>query len=116
MRISDWSSDVCSSDLQFADRQFHLAQERDDSQPGRIGKSAKNIEQLSHDMGYKAFFISGQRGATPLFPAARHNEVPRTGRIGTGSQKKDIARDRSEERRVGKECVSTCRYRWSPYP
>src|SRR3546814_18290191 len=23
---------------------------------------------------------------------------------------------RSEERRVGKECVSTCRYRWSPYP
>src|SRR3546814_4733423 len=101
MRISDWSSDVCSSDLpaslappfddsgldqyadmarharltlvehdrQFADRQFHLAQERDDSQPGRIGKSAKNIEQLSHDMGYKAFFISGQRGATPLFPA-----------------------------------------------
>src|SRR3546814_11247865 len=23
--------------------------------------------------------------------------------------------DRSEERRVGKECVSTCRYRWSPY-
>src|SRR3546814_8164599 len=25
------------------------------------------------------------------------------------------ANDRSEERRVGKECVSTCRYRWSPY-
>src|SRR3546814_14831560 len=25
-------------------------------------------------------------------------------------------RDRSEERRVGKECVSTCRSRWSPYP
>src|SRR3546814_11905328 len=25
------------------------------------------------------------------------------------------AQDRSEERRVGKECVSTCRYRWSPY-
>ena len=28
---------------------------------------------------------------------------------------KDLARDRSEERRVGKECVSTCRFRWSPY-
>src|SRR3546814_16468389 len=27
----------------------------------------------------------------------------------------DLARDRSEERRVGKECVSTCRSRWSPY-
>src|SRR3546814_7606307 len=27
----------------------------------------------------------------------------------------DVARHRSEERRVGKECVSTCRSRWSPY-
>src|SRR3546814_18264315 len=27
----------------------------------------------------------------------------------------EIRRQRSEERRVGKECVSTCRYRWSPY-
>src|SRR3546814_13953429 len=27
----------------------------------------------------------------------------------------DQAGDRSEERRVGKECVSTCRFRWSPY-
>src|SRR3546814_13955153 len=26
-----------------------------------------------------------------------------------------VLKDRSEERRVGKECVSTCRYRWSPY-
>src|SRR3546814_19946979 len=28
----------------------------------------------------------------------------------------DLVFFRSEERRVGKECVSTCRYRWSPYP
>src|SRR3546814_16279345 len=28
---------------------------------------------------------------------------------------REIYNDRSEERRVGKECVSTCRYRWSPY-
>src|SRR3546814_11678802 len=28
---------------------------------------------------------------------------------------KALSDDRSEERRVGKECVSTCRYRWSPY-
>src|SRR3546814_14817242 len=27
-----------------------------------------------------------------------------------------LRRPRSEERRVGKECVSTCRSRWSPYP
>src|SRR3546814_10537263 len=29
---------------------------------------------------------------------------------------RNFARERSEERRVGKECVSTCRSRWSPYP
>src|SRR3546814_20218271 len=29
---------------------------------------------------------------------------------------KGVAPARSEERRVGKECVSTCRSRWSPYP
>src|SRR3546814_16325763 len=32
-----------------------------------------------------------------------------------GSHAFDPAHQRSEERRVGKECVSTCRYRWSPY-
>src|SRR3546814_2989578 len=62
MRISDWSSDVCSSDLR--DRR--------------------------HDAG---------RGPYPHAPAE--------GPAGGGT--------RSEERRVGKECVSTCRSRWSPY-
>src|SRR3546814_14749749 len=33
----------------------------------------------------------------------------------TAQQKYDFIRSRSEERRVGKECVSTCRSRWSPY-
>src|SRR3546814_9890620 len=41
-------------DRQFADRQFHLAQERDDSQPGRIGNSAENNEQLSNDTNGRA--------------------------------------------------------------
>src|SRR3546814_13430807 len=31
-------------------------------------------------------------------------------------QRRGLFRTRSEERRVGKECVSTCRSRWSPYP
>src|SRR3546814_17733593 len=35
--------------------------------------------------------------------------------VAGGTVKSDIAIDRSEERRVGKECVSTCRSRWSPY-
>src|SRR3546814_1683613 len=64
MRISDWSSDVCSSDLQL-----RLA----------------------------------------LYPQLEAG----SGTYASGSAMLD--RDRSEERRVGKECVSTCRSRWSPY-
>src|SRR3546814_12466344 len=66
MRISDWSSDVCSSDL-FA--------------------TAVTLPTFTgnHDHGR---FSTAVRKAFP---------------------------DRSEERRVGKECVSTCRSRWSPY-
>src|SRR3546814_7804983 len=65
MRISDWSSDVCSSDL---------------IPPSRI--SATNASRLANA-------VSGPQS-------------PRR-----------VAR--SETRRVGKECVSTCRSRWSPY-
>src|SRR3546814_3734587 len=74
MRISDWSSDVCSSDL----RQVH----------GHIGRS--------HELGV-------------LTPQAQDRESQK-GQNGT-----QPAHPRSEERRVGKECVSTCRSRWSPY-
>src|SRR3546814_2417621 len=72
MRISDWSSDVCSSDLELL--------------------------QKNH--------------CTVICPC-RSNCVP----VGaflrcSGGQRRG---PRSEERRVGKECVSTCRSRWSPY-
>src|SRR3546814_11577055 len=60
MRISDWSSDVCSSDLSTCARRDARRQ-------------------------------------------ARGRRLRHPGRM------------RSEERRVGKECVSTCRSRWSPY-
>src|SRR3546814_19239283 len=95
MRISDWSSDVCSSDLLqiiMRDRQVvagdHLMQigDGDDfsvtQHGGQIGHAIMGI-----GIGFR----------------------PDLGRLdGTG--------ERSEERRVGKECVSTCRSRWSPYP
>src|SRR3546814_13401259 len=90
MRISDWSSDVCSSDL-FG---------------GRLRR--KTI---------KARIV----GAGQL----QHlDAVPSVGDIGeergVGRSDDHIlgiierAAKRSEERRVGKECVSTCRSRWSP--
>src|SRR3546814_1385020 len=69
MRISDWSSDVCSSDL--VERQLR-----------------------------RAAAVGQQRDP----PAARPPGVAQ-----------HLDGRRSEERRVGKECVSTCRSRWSPY-
>src|SRR3546814_19152782 len=81
MRISDWSSDVCSSDLARADN---------DSQRYRACRG-------------------------DLLQRPRHHQglLPAECRYPHGQCAGD--RDRSEERRVGKECVSTCRSRWSPY-
>src|SRR3546814_7671969 len=70
MRISDWSSDVCSSDLLYV---------------GRI-RGRRMGEKTIGEAG-----LSSSRSAV------------------------DRSTGRSEERRVGKECVSTCRSRWSPY-
>src|SRR3546814_2571823 len=81
MRISDWSSDVCSSDL--AKTAFGLADWAADRCVGEYGIGACSVSA----------------GLPRLSPAEAR---------AAGAQ-------RSEERRVGKECVSTCRSRWSPY-
>src|SRR3546814_4832909 len=67
MRISDWSSDVCSSDL--------------GNGQGSHVEQVPYIERYPPDTTACIFWL----------------------------------KNRSEERRVGKECVSTCRSRWSPY-
>src|SRR3546814_7688091 len=77
MRISDWSSDVCSSDLP---------------------------KKLRHRC----------QGCHTTNPRRLHEGMRRHYRAVWRLEKKEIA-TRSEERRVGKECVSTCRARWSPY-
>src|SRR3546814_19734735 len=96
MRISDWSSDVCSSDLRARLEGLHwdvLEQDRvvlEDMAP-----QAREHEFLyQHDAGLG-------RVRTTLAKMAR-------------DQVKALAAS-SEERRVGKACVSTCRSRWSPY-
>src|SRR3546814_2329535 len=85
MRISDWSSDVCSSDLIDATLKA-------DMPPVALPKR----EYMEH-----AKTLWEKLGLPPLKP-----EAPWFG-YSLG--------DRSEERRVGKECVSTCRSRWSTY-
>src|SRR3546814_18486084 len=101
MRISYWSSDVCSSDLKF-----RLLAKRVTDQLTRI------------------FIANGNPGEIPQLvrPIAtqpvRCIVIAETCRIRDkffGPQSRTIKDRRSEDRRVGKECVSTCRYRWSPY-
>src|SRR3546814_4157350 len=75
MRISDWSSDVCSSDL-------------------GVGTP------LGPDLT-SGTWLWGDGSLASLTDTIRKG-VP-------------APKQRSEERRVGKECVSTCRSRWSPY-
>src|SRR3546814_15687054 len=87
MRISDWSSDVCSSDLSSPD---HWRRLRQAVQAG--GRAAR--PPLRQKPGR-------------FRPAG---DDPRRARRRCRS-----SGGRSEERRVGKECVSTCRSRWSPY-
>src|SRR3546814_16483233 len=74
MRISDWSSDVCSSDLEGRRR-------------------------------------ADQRGGAGIAGAARNDA--RALATGSVAVLVRVGRRRSEERRVGKECVRTCRSRWS---
>src|SRR3546814_5471617 len=78
MRISDWSSDVCSSDL------------RD----GLLSCAPAGHFPLLHADSEQSVYVHAAGCRRRLAVA-----LPR----------------RSEERRVGKECVSTCRSRWSPY-
>src|SRR3546814_5403160 len=73
MRISDWSSDVCSSDL---------------------------LSLQAHQ----------RTGSKPRSPGAHHA----ISKINGQDRTRRTVGVRSEERRVGKECVSTCRSRWSP--
>src|SRR3546814_1621049 len=104
MRISDWSSDVCSSDLVIASLAAAalVAGGQHDCAAG-----CKQGGQQGHDI--RAPSVEG-----PCIPGfALDAVVP--GEIIVVAVAVFLAVGRSEVRRVGKECVSTCRSRWSPY-
>src|SRR3546814_18133854 len=100
MRISDWSSDVCSSDLRFVPALLatillaSLLPVRGAAVPVAQGVSTAAIILL--------FFLNGVRLPRDEVLHGMRNWQLQAGNL------------RSEERRVGKECVSPCRSRWSP--
>src|SRR3546814_15088545 len=99
MRISDWSSDVCSSDLKTKN-------------PRRARVSGR----LWLDLLLVACPVARPRIARTIIRTAI---IAVEGVAGGGTEAghgwKLADGPRSEERRVGKECVSTGRSRWAPY-
>src|SRR3546814_7040829 len=92
MRISDWSSDVCSSDLLDTE----------------VLDLAGTLRRPVHDTQAKRHSVSDLLNKV-------HLESLDNAKIGAVLSGANIeCKGRSEERRVGKECVSTCRSRWSP--
>src|SRR3546814_13664398 len=111
MRISDWSSDVCSSDLPVAAARRTIVAEGI-----RRGEFRTDI-----DAGLVGFAIDG--ACAHIFSSVESRRVI----LGDGALDRPLVERyvqtvsdlipggmRSEERRVGKECASTGRSRWSP--
>src|SRR3546814_20609675 len=115
MRISDWSSDVCSSDLAEA---FGLEVVPIPS-PGRVLRDGEIIPA-----SYMNFYIGNAAVVVPLYGAPNDDAaVEAIGALFPGREAVGFRADhiltgggsfRSEERRVGKECDSTCRTRGTP--
>src|SRR3546814_7425671 len=91
MRISDLSSDVCSSDLSPASWEGIVA-------PGDGVVLRRLVEPGETVAPGQPVLVVSQSGSGHV--------------LKLGLADRDIVRVRSEERRVGKECVSTCRSRW----
>src|SRR3546814_20306036 len=111
MRISDWSSDVCSSDL--ADSTIPVANTEpaldlttlfNGFKPLFTALDPDQVNELSMNL---VQVLQGEGGTVA---SLLENTASLTG---TMAGRDDLIR--SEERRVGKACVSTCRSRWSPY-
>src|SRR3546814_18683387 len=105
MRISDWSSDVCSSDLLAplgADVLALLAR-----QAGKEGIETVSVVRMPD--------VAQLRAADPAIGFEQFT-FGRRGEQDVGAGASPCFGLRSAERRVGKECVRTCRSRWSPYP
>src|SRR3546814_14332850 len=107
MRISDWSSDVCSSDL--GSLYWHIDGTMNDVP---ILASLLSMKQLPSTGGGDTEFCNTYAAYDDLSEAdkAAYSQL----KAMHSAWNTLFYYDRSEERRVGKECVSTCRSRWSP--
>src|SRR3546814_19441935 len=108
MRISDWSSDVCSSDLGGADDLDDLATRQRKELAGATGGEQRRGRKVGQP-GNVLAVLAGMELAGGIESGDGEGQQP------GADLRLDLEGGRSEERRVGKECVSTCRSRWSAY-
>src|SRR3546814_15353127 len=114
MRISDWSSDVCSSDLPVADRlSAWLGLDAENAEAAGFATVialTTYVSLIAGELVPKQFALRAPE-PIPIFMAAQmvwlSNIAAPLVWLSYNS--------RAEERRVGKECVGTCRSRWWPY-
>src|SRR3546814_17152920 len=95
MRISDWSSDVCSSDLPDLGQVLAVLVDALLVFDQLVQQVLLEIDAAFARLRHAVDHVDDQMEAVQF---VQHRHV-----------------ERSEERRVGKECVSTCRSRWWPY-
>src|SRR3546814_13159387 len=122
MRISDWSSDVCSSDLQKGAQRAESERRPATDEIEVPLHAATGLAEImiraspAHVLcAALDCFVATLLAMTGLF----NTSSLRAQRSNPERHKETADRisppPRSEERRVGKECVSTCSSRWSPY-
>src|SRR3546814_12383139 len=102
MRISDWSSDVCSSDLGLKDRIIPTAYAEGYAAPMRAAGDDVKVRMID-DTGHVELVAPETQAWAVAVEEIEKALLHRH------------SRERSEERRVGKVVVRTCRSRWSPY-
>src|SRR3546814_12682354 len=107
MRISDWSSDVCSSDLVLRIGRRYTGGASKQCRRKQIMTRWKFAQHVDTPCVVRFMRRPGPSGAPRARSAGRRGTCARQ-----GPRSRATCR-RSEERRVGKECVSTCRSRWS---
>src|SRR3546814_16571720 len=106
MGISDWSSDVCSSDLY----QFDVRAANGALPPSEEGRLQGWLDAIGVGYGDRIAIEDPSTYGRAEAQATIRALIERRGLLLSGA-----APVRSEARRVGKECVSTCQSRWLPY-